>query len=244
MTNAFTRANIYRQKEAERSFSPYGNRAFTVNITAIFWYSVLLCIFETGISCSFFCLILLWRCAGINAKSNAKNLSINDAIKDKEVRVVDDEGNQLGIMKTADAIRLAETKGLDLVKIAPKAVPPVCKIIDFGKYCYEQTKKEKEAKKNQNVISIKEIQLTLKIDVHDIQTKASHALRFLKNGDKVKVVVKYKGRELAHTELGFDIANRFVELLEDNAVIEKPAKIEGRNMIMVLAPNPALKAKK
>ncbi len=158
--------------------------------------------------------------------------------------MVDDLGNQLGVMKTADAIKLAETKGLDLVKIAPKAVPPVCKIIDFGKYCYEQTKKEKEARKNQNVISIKEIQLTLKIDVHDIQTKASHALRFLKNGDKVKVVVKYKGRELAHTELGFDIANRFVELLEDNAVVEKPAKIEGRNMIMVLAPNPALKSKK
>ena len=139
---------------------------------------------------------------------------------------------------------MAEARGLDLVKIAPKAVPPVCKIIDFGKYCYEQTKKEKEARKNQNVISIKEIQLTLKIDTHDIQTKASHAQRFIKNGDKVKVVVKYKGRELAHTELGFDIANRFVELLEDNAVIEKPAKIEGRNMIMVLAPNPALKAKK
>ncbi len=169
---------------------------------------------------------------------------INDAIKEKEVRVVDNEGNQLGIVKTADAIKMAEAKGLDLVMIAPKAVPPVCKIIDFGKYCYEQTKKEKEARKNQNVISIKEIQLTLKIDVHDIQTKASHALRFLKNGDKVKVVVKYKGRELAHTELGFDIANRFVELLEDNAVIEKPAKIEGRNMIMVLAPNPALKTKK
>ncbi len=158
--------------------------------------------------------------------------------------MVDDLGNQLGVMKTADAIKLAEQKNLDLVKIAPKAVPPVCKIIDFGKYCYEQTKKEKEARKNQNVISIKEIQLTLKIDVHDIQTKASHALRFLKNGDKVKVVVKYKGRELAHTELGFDIANRFVELLEDSAVIEKPAKIEGRNMIMVLAPNPALKTKK
>ncbi len=193
----------------------------------------------------FLFLFCFWRCAGINAKSsNAKNLVINDAIKDKEVRVVDDLGNQLGVMKTADAIKLAEQKNLDLVKIAPKAVPPVCKIIDFGKYCYEQTKKEKEARKNQNVISIKEIQLTLKIDVHDIQTKASHALRFLKNGDKVKVVVKYKGRELAHTELGFDIANRFVELLEDNAVIEKPAKIEGRNMIMVLAPNPALKAKK
>jgi len=183
---------------------------------------------------------LLWRCAGINAK----DLVINEAIKDKEVRVVDDSGNQLGVMKTAEALKLAEARNLDLVKIAPKAVPPVCKIIDFGKYCYEQAKKEKEARKNQNVISVKEIQLTLKIDVHDLQTKATHAIKFLKAGDKVKVVVKYKGRELAHTELGFDIANRFVELLEDNAVIEKPAKIEGRNMILILAPGPALKVKK
>ncbi len=174
---------------------------------------------------------------------NAKDLAVNEAIKDKEVRVVDDAGNQLGIMKTSEALKIAESRNLDLVKIAPKAVPPVCKIIDFGKYCYEQTKKEKEARKNQNVISIKEIQLTLKIDVHDIQTKASHAKKFLKSGDKVKVVVKYKGRELAHTELGFDIADRFVALLEDAAVIEKPAKIEGRNMILILAPNPALKEK-
>ena len=182
---------------------------------------------------------MLWRCAGINAK----DLQINDAIKDKEVRVVDDNGGQLGIMKVSEAIKIAESRNLDLVKIAPKAVPPVCKIIDFGKYCYEQSKKEKEAKKNQNIISIKEVQLTLKIDVHDMQTKASHAVRFLNNGDKVKVVVKYKGRELAHTELGFDIADRFVKLLGENAVIEKPAKIEGRNMILILAPNPALKKK-
>ena len=182
---------------------------------------------------------MLWRCAGINAK----DLVINEAIRDSEVRVVDENGNQLGIMTSAQALKIAETRNLDLVKIAPKAVPPVCKIIDFGKYCYEQAKKEKEAKKNQNIVSVEEIQLTLKIDVHDLQTKASHALKFLKNGDKVKVVVKYKGRELAHTELGFDIANRFVELLGDDAVVEKPAKIEGRNMILILAPSPALKKK-
>lgn len=195
---------------------------------------------ETGIHARFFVVFCFWRCAGINAK----DLVINEAIKDKEVRVVADDGTQLGVMSASEALRLAEARNLDLVKIAPKAVPPVCKIIDFGKYCYEQTKKEKEAKKNQNIISVKEIQLTLKIDVHDLQTKASHAVKFLKNGDKVKVVVKYKGRELAHTELGFDIANRFVELLEDNAVIEKPAKVEGRNMILILAPNPGLKSKK
>lgn len=195
---------------------------------------------RTGINARFFVVLCFWRCADINAK----DLVINEAIKDKEVRVIADDGSQLGVMSAAQALKLAEARNLDLVKIAPKAVPPVCKIIDFGKYCYEQTKKEKEAKKNQNIISVKEIQLTLKIDVHDLQTKASHAIKFLKNGDKVKVVVKYKGRELAHTELGFDIANRFVELLEDNAVIEKPAKVEGRNMILILAPNQALKSKK
>ncbi len=187
----------------------------------------------------FFIAILLWRCAGINAK----DLLINEAIRDKEVRVVDENGGQLGIMKSSEALKIAESRNLDLVKIAPKAVPPVCKIIDYGKFCYEQAKKEKEARKNQNIISIKEIQLTLKIDVHDLQTKASHALKFLRNGDKVKVVVKYKGRELAHTELGFEIADRFVALLGDDAVIEKHAKIEGRNMILILAPGSALKKK-
>lgn len=171
----------------------------------------------------------------INAK-DAKGLSINDAIREKEIRVVDSDGSQLGIMPTADARKIAEKKGLDLVLIAPKAVPPVCKIIDFGKYCYEQAKKEKEAKKNQSVVSVKEIQLTLKIDTHDIQTKASHAIRFLKNGDKVKVVVKFKGREMAHTELGYDIAERFCAMTGEFCVIEKPAKLEGRNMILVLAP--------
>ena len=179
--------------------------------------------------------IIFWRCGNINAKE-AKGLSINEAIREKEIRVVDSDGSQLGIMSPADALKVAQGKGLDLVMIAPKAQPPVCKIIDFGKYCYEQAKKEKEAKKNQNIVTVKEIQLTLKIDTHDIQTKASHANRFLQSGDKVKVVVKFKGREMAHPELGYDIAERFCSMTEENAVIEKPAKLEGRNMIMVLAP--------
>lgn len=184
-----------------------------------------------------FCSFLLFfrRCGNINAKE-AKGLSINEAIREKEIRVVDSDGSQLGIMPPAEALKIAEGKGLDLVMIAPKAQPPVCKIIDFGKYCYEQAKKEKEAKKNQNIVSVKEIQLTLKIDTHDIQTKANNANKFLKNGDKVKVVVKFKGREMAHTELGYDIAERFVSLIDENGMIEKPAKLEGRNMIMVLAP--------
>ena len=179
--------------------------------------------------------IIFRRCGNINAKE-AKGLSINEAIREKEIRVVDSDGSQLGIMAPADAMKIAESKGLDLVMIAPKAQPPVCKIIDFGKYCYEQAKKEKEAKKNQNIVTVKEIQLTLKIDTHDIQTKASHAIKFLKAGDKVKVVLKFKGREMAHTEKGYDIAERFCSLIEECGVIEKPAKLEGRNMIMVLAP--------
>ena len=192
-----------------------------------------LCFGASNLCCSF--LLFFRRCGNINAKE-AKGLSINDAIREKEIRVVDSDGSQLGIMASADALKIAEGKNLDLVMIAPKAQPPVCKIIDFGKYCYEQAKKEKEARKNQNIVTVKEIQLTLKIDTHDIQTKASHANRFLQSGDKVKVVVKFKGREMAHTELGYDIAKRFCSLTEENCVIEKPAKLEGRNMIMVLAP--------
>ena len=175
---------------------------------------------------------------------NAKDLSINEQIRDKEVRVIDADGNQLGIMDAAKANAIADAQNLDLVKIAPKAQPPVCKIMDFHKYCYDQTKKEKEARKNQNIVTVKEIQLTLKINTHDINTKAGHAIRFLKNGDKVKVVVKYKGREMAHTELGEAIARRFFALTEEVAVIEKPAKLEGRNLIMILAPKPATKEKK
>lgn len=158
--------------------------------------------------------------------------------------MIDSDGSQLGIMDAARANQLAQAQDLDLVKIAPKAQPPVCRIMDYGKYCYDQTKKEKEARKNQNIVTVKEIQLTLKIDTHDINTKAGHAIRFLKNGDKVKVVVKYKGREMAHTELGHAIAKRFYELTEGFAIIEKPAKLEGRNLIMILAPDPANKEKK
>ena len=147
-------------------------------------------------------------------------------------------------MSAAEAQQIANDRNLDLVKIAPQAQPPVCKIMDYGKFCYEQTKKEKEARKNQNIVTVQEIQLTLKIDTHDINTKAGHAIRFLNGGDKVKVVVKFKGREMAHVELGDALAQRFYSLTEEFAVIEKPAKLEGRNMIMILAPNPALKEKK
>ena len=179
--------------------------------------------------CSFFVLMEVWSI-------NAKDLSINEAIRENEVRAIDETGAQLGILKTAEALKIAEQKNLDLVLISPKANPPVCIIMDFGKYCYEQSKKEKEARKNQNIVTVKEVQLTLKIDTHDLNTKAKNANRFLSGGDKVKVVVKFKGREMAHTELGYEIAERFFKLVEQNGVIEKPAKLEGRNMIMILAP--------
>ena len=148
------------------------------------------------------------------------------------------DGAQLGIMSARDALNLAAEKNLDLVKIAPQATPPVCKIIDYGKYRFEQAKREKEAKKNQRVVEIKEIRLSLNIDTHDFETKRNHAIRFLNDGNKVKVSIRFRGREMGHPELGGDIMKRFAESLADTANVDKPAKLEGRNMLMFLAPKP------
>ena len=148
------------------------------------------------------------------------------------------DGAQLGIMSARDALNLAAEKNLDLVKIAPQATPPVCKIIDYGKYRFEQAKREKEAKKNQRVVEIKEIRLSLNIDTHDFETKRNHAIRFLNDGNKVKVSIRFRGREMGHPELGADITKRFAESLADTANVDKPAKLEGRNMLMFLAPKP------
>ena len=148
------------------------------------------------------------------------------------------DGAQLGIMSARDALNLAAEKNLDLVKIAPQATPPVCKIIDYGKYRFEQAKREKEAKKNQRVVEIKEIRLSLNIDTHDFETKRNHAIRFLNDGNKVKVSIRFRGREMCHPELGADIMKRFAESLADTANVDKPAKLEGRNMLMFLAPKP------
>ncbi len=166
---------------------------------------------------------------------NVKDLPINEEIRDKELRVVDTDGSQLGIMSSKDAFKMATDKGLDLVKIAPQATPPVCKIMDFGKYCFDQAKKEKEAKKNQHIVSVKEIYLSMKIDTHDFETKANHAIRFLKEGDKVKVAVKFRGREMAHTSLGNGILARFADYCTEYGTVEKPPKLEGRNMAMFLS---------
>ncbi len=160
---------------------------------------------------------------------------INEQIRDKEVRVIGEDGEQLGIMSSKEALKLAKEAELDLIKIAPTAKPPVCKIVDYGKYRYEQMRKEKEARKKQKTIDIKEIRFSPNIDTNDLNTKVNQARKFLTKGDKVKVSIRFRGRELAHTEIGVDILNNFAAQLEDVAVVEKPAKVEGRSMVMFLA---------
>lgn len=164
---------------------------------------------------------------------------MNEEIKDKEIRLISDDGEQLGVMLTKDALDMAEEKKLDLVKISPNADPPVCKIMDFGKFKYEQSKKEKEAKKKQKVIDVKEIRLTPRTDDHDIDVKANRAKKFLADGDKVKVTVRFRGRETGHTAFGMEILNKFAELIEEVGVIEKTASMEGRSLTMVLSPKKA-----
>ena len=161
---------------------------------------------------------------------------INSEIKDKELRVISADGEQLGIMSASDALHIAETKGLDLVKIAPQAKPPVCKIMDYGKYRFVQAKREKGARKNQRVVDIKEVRLSLNIDTHDFNTKLNNALKFIKHGDKVKVSIRFRGREMGHPEIGLETMKRFADACSETAVVEKPAKLEGRNMLMFLAP--------
>ena len=168
-----------------------------------------------------------------------QELQINEQIRDKELRVIDSDGTQLGIMPLRRAMELAEQKNLDLVKIAPQANPPVCKIIDYGKFRIEQAKREKEARKNQRVVEIKEVRLSLNIDTHDFETKRNHALRFISEGNKVKVSIRFRGREMGHPELGQEIMQRFADAMSEVANVEKPAKLEGRTMLMFLAPKPA-----
>ena len=167
-----------------------------------------------------------------------QELQINEQIRDKELRVIDSDGTQLGIMSLRQAMEIAEKKNLDLVKIAPQANPPVCKIIDYGKFRFEQAKREKEARKNQRVVEIKEVRLSLNIDTHDFETKKNHALRFISEGNKVKASIRFRGREMGHPELGLEIMRRFADAMSEVANVEKPAKLEGRTMLMFLAPKP------
>ena len=161
---------------------------------------------------------------------------INEEIRDREVRVIDQNGEQLGVMAIRAALELAEEKQLDLVKIAPTAKPPVCKIMDYGKYRFEQSKREREIRKNQKVIDIKEVRLSATIEDHDVEVKFKAATKFLKDGDKVKVSIRFRGRQISHSEIGLEVMKDFAERLKDIAVVERRPLTEGRNMTMVLAP--------
>ena len=171
-------------------------------------------------------------------------MRINEEIHVREVRVTGADNEQLGIMPTKDALHMAMEQHLDLVEVAPKAKPPVCRIMDFGKYRYEQQKREKEAKKKQKVITIKEVKLRPNIEKHDFDVKLKNALRFVEEGNKVKVTIMFRGREMSHQELGRELLHRVAEQLKDLVAIERDAKLEGKNMIMILAPKAPAKAPK
>ncbi len=161
---------------------------------------------------------------------------INSEIKDAEVRLIGPEGEQLGIVSNKDAQRIADEHNLDLVKIAPQAKPPVCRVMDYGKHKFELAKKEKEARKNQKVISIKEVRLSPNIDEHDFNTKVNQGIKFLKSGDKVKVSVRFRGREITHSSMGKDLLLRVQDAMSEVGVVEKGIKLEGRNMAMFVVP--------
>lgn len=165
-----------------------------------------------------------------------KTTEINEEIRDREIRVVDENGEQLGLMTSKDAYDLAVERKLDLVKIAPNAKPPVCKIMDYGKFRYEQQKKDKEARKKQKSASVKEIRLGLNIEQNDLHTKAKNAQKFLKSGDKVKVSLRFKGREMGYTQLGYDVIKKFAAEIQEYGDIDTPAKMEGRSLVAMFAP--------
>ena len=174
--------------------------------------------------------------ANVNTtNSNNKGQRINEMIRVREVRLIDDEGNQLGIVPTMEALNMARDKDLDLVEVSPNANPPVCKILDYGKYKFEQEKKLRDSKKNQKVLKLKDIRMQPKIGAGDLDTKAKHIQEFLNEGDKVKVTIRFRGRELAHTDLGFDVLNEVLKRLTSAYVIEKPAAMDGRNMSMTIS---------
>lgn len=180
-------------------------------------------------------LCVLWRCFIISKLDH----QINEEIRDKEVRVIGSDGEQLGIMAPAAALKLAEEKDLDLVKIAPKAAPPVCRIMDYGKFRFEQKKKEQEARKNQRVVEIKEVRMSPNIDTNDFNVKLRSAVKFLKEGNRVKVTVRFRGREMAHTSLGEDLLVKFGEECAEVGSVEKAPKLDGRHMMMFLSPKVA-----
>ena len=175
------------------------------------------------------------RYMAISTKDD-KNLLINEEIKHPEVRVIGPANEQLGIMKIADALTYAENNGVDLVLIAPNAAPPVCRAIDYGKFCFERDKREKEAKKKQVIVKVKEVQLSCRIEQHDLETRVNHAKRFLAEGNKVKAVVRFRGREMSHMDLGREVIARFEEALQGFGQAEKKPVLDGRYMSIIIAP--------
>jgi len=161
---------------------------------------------------------------------------INEEIRDREVRVISADGTQLGVMATRAAIELAEQQGLDLVKIVPTAQPPVCKLMDYDKHRYEQSKRERELRKNQRIVTLKEVQLSATIEENDVQTKFKNAVKFLEDGDKVKVSIRFRGRQIAHSDIGLKIMQDFAARIEEYGTVERRPMLEGRNMIMILGP--------
>ncbi len=205
------------------------------------------CVFHeerAGYARSFLCIKrtkTIWRCI---ANNMAQDLMMNEEIRDREVRVIDQNGEQLGVLPIRKALELAEEAELDLVKIVPTAKPPVCKLMDYDKYRYEQAKKEREIRKNQKVVSLKEVQLSATIEENDIQTKAKAAIKFLSAGDKVKVSIRFRGRQITHQEIGLAVMQDFVTRVKDVAIVERKPSVEGRHMIMILVPkDPSKEAK-
>ena len=173
------------------------------------------------------------RCIRIN------DLMINEEIRDREVRVVDQNGEQLGVMPIRQALNLADEHQLDLVKIAPQAKPPVCKLMDYGKYRFEQSKREREIRKNQKVIEVKEVRLSATIEDHDVDVRVKNAIKFLQDGNKVKVTIRFRGRQITHSEIGREVMHDFAERIKEYGTIDKQPTIEGRNMSMFISPRDA-----
>jgi translation initiation factor IF-3 len=172
------------------------------------------------------------------SRKDKDGLRVNREIRAPQIRVIDEAGQMIGVMTVPEALRMAEERGLDLLEIAPNAAPPTCKIMDYGKWKYENKKKANQARKNQVVVTIKEVQMRPRTDQHDFETKMKHSRRFLLDGDKVKITLRFLGREMAHQELGFELLNKCIDYVKDLALVEAAPKMEGRNMFLMLAPDP------
>ncbi len=229
MTNRKRHGIIFEyNKEEQTPFSPDSNLAVVVNTfaTYIVW---LVCVRRVFLRIFHFLEVFF-----ISTKDTTL---INDDIRAKEVRVIGADGEQIGILPLADAKELAYDKGLDLVLLSPQAEPPVCRIMDYGKYRFEKEKKQKEAKKKQQIVKVKEIQLSCRIDTHDFETRANHARKFLEGGDKVKVIVRFKGREMAHQDIGRAMLEKFIAACADVGASEKGISLDGRFMSTIIAPS-------